>query len=147
MEKKDGNCTRMVQAVLNKSKKQLPTKQQLYGHLPPISRTIQIRQIRHTGQCWRCKDGLINDVLPWTLSHWRASRTIRIYQQQLCTDRGCSLEDLPEVMDDRDWWRERGRQRERERGGVREIRASSTTLWWGWFMVSLCLSTIARNYE
>ena len=33
MEKKgDGNCTRMLQAILNKSWRQHPTKQQLYGH-------------------------------------------------------------------------------------------------------------------
>ena len=28
------------------------------------------------------------------------------YLQQLCTDTGCSLEDLPEAMDDRNLWRE-----------------------------------------
>ena len=31
------NYTRMLHAVFNKSWKQLSTKQQLYGHLPPIS--------------------------------------------------------------------------------------------------------------
>ena len=37
MEKKlDGNYTRMLRAILNKSWRQHPTKQQLYGHLPPI---------------------------------------------------------------------------------------------------------------
>ena len=36
MEKKlGGNYTRMLWAVLNKSWRQHPTKQQLYGHLPP----------------------------------------------------------------------------------------------------------------
>ena len=41
MERKlDGNCTRMLQAVLNKSWRQHPTKQQLYRHLSPISKTI-----------------------------------------------------------------------------------------------------------
>ena len=35
MEKKcDGNYTRMLQAILNKSWRQHPTKQQLYSHLP-----------------------------------------------------------------------------------------------------------------
>ena len=34
----DGNCTRMLRAILNKSGRQHPTKQQLYGHLPPIMR-------------------------------------------------------------------------------------------------------------
>ena len=43
MEKKlDGNNTRMLQAVLNKSWRQHPTKQQLYGHLPPITKTINV---------------------------------------------------------------------------------------------------------
>ena len=36
MEKKlDSNYTRMFRAILNKSWRQHPTKQQLYGHLPP----------------------------------------------------------------------------------------------------------------
>ena len=43
------NCTRMLWAILNKSSKQHPTKQQLYRHLPLISKTIQIRQTRHPG--------------------------------------------------------------------------------------------------
>ena len=43
MEKKlDGNYTRMLQAILNKSWWQHPTKQQLSGHLPPISKTIKV---------------------------------------------------------------------------------------------------------
>ena len=41
VEKKlDGNYKRMLQAILNKSWKQHPTKQLLYGHLPPITKTI-----------------------------------------------------------------------------------------------------------
>ena len=37
MEKNlDGHYTRMLQAILNNSWKQHPTKQQLYGHLTPI---------------------------------------------------------------------------------------------------------------
>ena len=35
-------------------------------------------------------------------------------QEQLCTDTGCSLEDLLETMEDKDKWRERERERERE---------------------------------
>ena len=41
-KKPDGICTRMLRAILNKSWKQHPTKQQLYDHLPPFSKTIQI---------------------------------------------------------------------------------------------------------
>ena len=51
---------------MNKSWRQHPTKHQLYGHLPPITKTIQVRWTRHTGHCWRSRDELISDVLLWT---------------------------------------------------------------------------------
>ena len=61
LEKKlDGNYTRMLRAVLNKSWRQHPTRHQLYGHLPPITKTIQVRRTRHAGHCWRSKDELIS---------------------------------------------------------------------------------------
>ena len=44
LEKKlDGNYTRMLRAILNKSWRQHPTKNQLFGHLAPITKTIQVR--------------------------------------------------------------------------------------------------------
>ena len=73
MEKKlDGNCTKMLQVVLNNSWKQHPTKQQLYGHLLLILKTIPIRRARHAGHCWWIKGKLISYVLLWTPSHGRA---------------------------------------------------------------------------
>ena len=120
LEKKlDGNYTRMLRAILNKSWWQHPTRHQLYGHLPPITKTIQIRRIRHAGHCWRNRDELISDVLMWTptCSRAEAVRPVRTYIKQLCEDTGCSPEYLPEVMNDRQKWRE----------GVRDIRASDTT--------------------
>ena len=36
----------MLQAILNKSWRQYPTRHQLYGHLPPITKTIQVRRTR-----------------------------------------------------------------------------------------------------
>ena len=59
----------MLWEILNKSWKQHPTKQQLYGHLPPITKTIQVRRIRHAGHCWRSRDKLVSDVLLWTPTH------------------------------------------------------------------------------
>ena len=123
MEKKlDGNYTRILRAILNKSWREHPIKQQLYGHLPPITKTIKVRQTRHARHCWRSKDKLISDKLLWTPSLGRAKvgRPARTYIQQLCADTGYSLEDLSGTMDDRDGWRER----------VREIRAGSATWWW-----------------
>ena len=109
---------------MNKSWRQHPTRHQLYGHLPPITKTIQVRRTRHAGHCWRSKDELISDVLLWTptYSQAKAGRPARTYIQQLCEDTGCSPENLPEAMNDREKWRER----------VRDIRASGTTWWWWW---------------
>ena len=67
LEKKvDGNYTRMLRPILNKSWQQHPTRHQLYGHLPPITKTIQARRTRHAGHCWRSKDEIVSDVLLWT---------------------------------------------------------------------------------
>ena len=113
MEKKiDGNYTRKLPAILNKSGRQHPTKQQLYGHLPPITKAIKIRRTRHAAHCWRSKNKLISDVLLWIPSHGRAKarRPAGTYIQQVSVDTGCSPEDLPEAMDDREGWRERVRK-------------------------------------
>ena len=67
LEKKlDGNYTRMLRAILNKSWQQHPTRHQLYGHIPPITKTIQARRTRHAGHCWRSQDEPVSDVLLWT---------------------------------------------------------------------------------
>ena len=112
-------------SVMKKSWRQHSPKQQLYGHLPPIMKTIKIRRTRHARPCWRSRDELISDVFRWTPSHGRAKagRPSLTYIQQLSTDTGCSPGDLPEVMDDRERWRER----------VRDTRADSVTWWWWWW--------------
>ena len=94
LEKKlDGNYTRMLRAILNKSWRQHPTRHQLYGHLLPITKTIQVRRTRHAGHCWRSRDELISDVLLWTPTHGRAKagRPARTYIQQLSEDRDVVL--------------------------------------------------------
>ena len=95
---------RMLRAILNKSWQQHPTRHQLYGHLPPITKTIQVRRTRHAGHCWRSRDELIRDVLLWIPTHGRAKagRPARTYIQQLCEDTGCCPEDLPRAMNDRE---------------------------------------------
>ena len=120
LEKKlDGNYTRMLRAILNKSWRQHPTRHQLYGHLPPITKTIQVRRTKHAGHCWKIKDEHISDVLLWTPAYGqaKAGRPARTYMQQLCEDTGCSPEDQPEAMKDREKWRKK----------VRDIRVSRTT--------------------
>ena len=118
-EKLDGNYTRMLRAILNKYWRQHPTKQQLYGHRQPITKTIKIRRTRHAGYCWKSRDELISDVL---LCRTKAGRPARTYIQQLCIDTGYSPEDMQEAMDNREGWRVR----------VRDIRADGATWWWWW---------------
>ena len=130
LEKKiDDNYT----TILNKSWRQHPTRHQLYGHLPLITKTIQVRRTRHVGHCGRSRDELISDVLLWTPTHGRAKagRPAWTYIQQLCEDTGSCPEDLPEAMNDREKRRER----------VRDIRAISTT-WWRWWSILLLSSLL-----
>ena len=120
LEKKlDGNYTRMLRVILNKSWWQNPHK------APKITKTIQVRRTRHAGHCWRSRGELISDVLQWTPTYGRAKagRPARTYIQQLCEVTGCSPEDMPEAMNDREKWRER----------VRDIRAGGMTWWWWWW--------------
>ena len=52
LEKKlDGNYTKMLRAILNKSGRQHPTRHQLYAHLAFFTKTIQARRNRHAGHC------------------------------------------------------------------------------------------------
>ena len=152
LEKKlDRNYIRMLRAILNKSWRQHPTKHQLCGHLPPITKTIQVRRTRHAGHylqlsfflfkfprkqslnifscfciffSWSIFIWNISDALLWTPTYGRAKagRSARTYIQQLCEDTGWSPEDLPEAMNDREKCRER----------VRDIGASGSTWWWWW---------------
>ena len=129
----------MLQAILNKSWRQQPTKYQLYGHLPPITKTIQVRRARHAGHCWRSRDELISDVLLWTPTYGRAKarRPARTYILQLCEDTGCNPEDLPEAMNDSEKCRKR----------VRDIRASGTTWSWGYIYIYIYIRHACQHAE
>ena len=132
-----GNYTIMLRAILNNSWRQHPTKQLLYGHLPPIAKTIKIRRTRHAEHCWRNRDEIISDILWWNPLHGRAKvgRPARTYIQQFCADTGCSPEDLPEAMDDREGRRER----------VRDVHDSST--WWWWYVYTCSLKFSTGDYN
>ena len=125
IEKKlDGNYTRMLRVISNKSWKPHPPKQQLYGHLPPIFKPSELDE--QDMFCWRSKDELVSNVLLWTPTHKRAGvgQLARSYLQQLCTDARCRLEDLPEAMNHKDEWREI----------FREIRVSGKI--WRWHIAN-----------
>ena len=111
------------------------TRRQLYGHLPPITKTIQVRRARHARHCCRSKDELVSDVLLWTPTYGQAKAgpPARTYIQQLCEDTGCNPEDLPEAMNDREKWREM----------IKDIRAGGTTWWWWWYILEIINGVIA----
>ena len=108
-KKLDGNYTRMLRAILNKSWRQHPTRHQLYGHLLPIMKTIQVRRTRHAGHCCRSRDELISDVLLWTPTYGRAKQDDQLEHtfSSYARIRDVAPEDLPGAMNDREKWRER----------------------------------------
>ena len=122
-KKLDGNYTRMLREILNKSWRQHLTKQQLYGYLTTITKTIQVRRARHAGHCWRSRDELKSDILLWTSSHGQAKAgwSARTYIQQLRADTRCSLEDLP------------GAGTKEKSGGRGSGRSARSATWW-WFI-------------
>ena len=121
LEKKlDGNYTRMLRAILNKSWRQHPTSHQLYGHLPHITITIQARRTRHARQRRAHKWCTLMDP---AYGQAKAGRPARTYIQQLCEDTGCSPEDLPEAR----WMI--GRSGERGSG------VSVLAPWWWWWYI------------
>ena len=146
-KKLHGNCRRMRRERLIKSWTQYPTKLQLYVHLLFITETIQVRRTRHAGHCLISGDELTSGIHLWSPSRWRveAGRPARTYIQQLWVDTGCSLENLPRVMNDRDEWRKR----------IREIRVGGVTSWdneiWIYIFnvslitISLCLHTYTHT--
>ena len=52
--------------------KEAPSKKQLYGHLPPLSETIQLRRARHVEECERNKEEHISNILLWTPTQLRS---------------------------------------------------------------------------
>ena len=95
----------LLRAILNKYWRPHPTKQQLYGHLSPITKTIQLGRIRHAGHCWRSGDELISEytyVDPLHMNEQRQDDQLRTYILRLCADTGYSFEVLSGAMDNKD---------------------------------------------
>ena len=124
-KKLDDNYTRMLRAILNNSWRQHPTRHQLYGHLTSPSRKLSKLDepdMQDTAGETRTSSC---DILLWTPSYGRTKVgwLAITYIHQLCENTGCSPEDLPGAMNDKEKWRER----------IRDIRASGTTWWWWWW--------------
>jgi len=57
--------SKVLRSALNLSWRQHPTKQQLYGPIPPLTSILRKRKICFVGHCWRAKQELISDLLLW----------------------------------------------------------------------------------
>ena len=108
-DKLDGTYTRMLRAILNKSWKQHPTNDQLYGNIPKVSDIIRERRTRFAGHCWQSKNELASDLLLWILKHEysQVGRPCKSYISQLAVDTRMQIEDLKNAMEDRNVWRQR----------------------------------------
>ena len=111
----DGNCTRMMGAVLNRSWKKHTTAadQVLTSYL-----TNHSRWAKYAKHCWWNKDGLLSKILEWTHTHGHASVgwPVKTYIHQLSAD-------LQRAIDDRD----------RRQEGDKGIHVVGTYWWWWWW--------------
>ena len=80
----NGNYTRMLRAILNKSWRQYPTKLKLYDHLSPITKTIKFTRTRHAEHCWSSKDELITPMDPFTWTSKVRTNSLNRYTTVLC---------------------------------------------------------------
>ena len=118
----DGNYTRMLRTILNKSWRQHPTKHQLYRHLPPITKTIQTCRTLLEKQGRAHKWCIPMDPYIWPSKSRTTSSNIRTYSisvrirdvalktcQRRWTiersgDRGSGISMLAARHDDDEWW-------------------------------------------
>ena len=107
--KLDGTYTRMLRAVLNKSWREHPTKEELYGKIPAITSLIKERRTRFAGHCYRSKEELASDLILWIPAHGhtQVGRPQMSYIDQLAKDADMEIEDLKSAMTNRDVWRRR----------------------------------------
>ena len=96
----------ILSAVLNKSWGKHPTKQHLYGHVAPISQTIQLIQSRHTEAAWEERKNSFSTF--YELLHMQTTvlADLKRYILQFCANTEPALEDISRTMADRNRCRE-----------------------------------------
>ena len=116
----DGSYTRMLSAALNKSWIDHLSNAELYGNIPRVTATIRQQRLRFAGHCCCSKNEPSSEVLLWEWSHGKHSRgrPRKTYVDQLIANAVCGYEDLVNLMDNRDRWKEQLL--------INESRASST---------------------
>ena len=102
----DGTFTRLLMRVQNISWKRHPTKQQIYGSIPPVSNIVRARRVQFAGHCCRAEGEVISSLLLWKPpSQSRRGRKLS-YPDTLARDTGIEHQDLCKAMKDRELWRD-----------------------------------------
>ena len=98
----DANKTAGEKARQQLHKNAASNLEQVLEAIPQKTPTIRPPTSHHEN--YPSRDELISDVLLWTPTYNRAKagRPARTNIQQLCEDMGCSPENLPEAMNDRE---------------------------------------------
>ena len=91
LDRLDGTYTRLLMCVKNISWKNHPTKEQIYGELPPISTTVARRRAIFAGHCYRCKDQAISDILLWRLPQSSRGTRPHTYPDTISRDTGIAF--------------------------------------------------------
>ena len=127
----------LLEIYIYKSWRQHPTRRQLYGHLPPIKKTIQARRDRHAGHCWRSKVELVSDLL---LSTPHMAKQKQEDQPELTYSNYLRTQDVTQKTCQR-WWMI-GRSGERW-SGISMLAARHDDEWW---CVCMCVCVVAYSY-
>ena len=106
MEKRlDGVYTRLLMRVKNLSWKHHPTKQVIYGDLPPVSSIVRSKRVQFAGHCFRATTEIISSLVIWKPKPvGRRSRKLS-FVDTLKRDTNLNEQDLQTAMLDRECWR------------------------------------------
>ena len=101
----DGTYTRLLMRVQHLSWKNHPTKQLIYGKIPPVSTIVKSRRVQFAGHCFRAENEIISTLLLWKPSRSNRGRRLS-YPDVISRDTGIQKQDLCNAMMDRDFWRD-----------------------------------------
>ena len=100
----NGNYTRMLRAILNRSWKDHAKNKDIYGNIMDICTSIRQQRLRFSGHCWGSKLELASDVIIYHPTHGKRKRgrPRRKYVDQLMDDTLCDINEIKKAKEDRD---------------------------------------------
>ena len=101
----DGNYTRLLMRVKNLSWKCHPTKEQIYGNLPPVSQVIKRRRVQFAGHCFRASKEVVSPFILWKPKPIGRRSQKLTYPDVIARDTGISKNELGVAMQDRETWK------------------------------------------